>query len=170
MAFIVEDGSVVANANSYVTVAYADAYLAANIHVFATWDALLDADKENLLVWATRELDNRVRWKGTKTDPDSALRWPRTGVYDRDNNLIPDDEIPKQLMDAVCELARFFMASDRTADTGKEGLKVLQVDVIRLEFDEYFKTQTLPDEIGFILSGLGYIYGGGVRFPRIVRS
>jgi len=170
MAIIVEDGSVVPNANSYVSVADATTYLAANIHVSAAWVALSTEQKENLLIWATRELDNRVDWKGSKTDPESSLRWPRVGVFDRDGNLIADDVIPKQLKDAVCELARYLMAGDRSADTGREGIKVLQVDVVRLEFDEYYKTQFLPNEIGYILAGLGYVSGGTPRFPRIVRS
>ena len=78
--FTVEDGSVVDGANSYATIAEADDYYAVDSNFFATWDALADADKEKLLAWGTRILDQRVRWNGSKTDTTSSLRWPRSGV------------------------------------------------------------------------------------------
>jgi len=169
MALVVEDGTVVDGANSYVDVDYADAYLSANIHVFAQWSALTVENKENLLIWATREIDAQATWYGVKTDEDSPLRWPRTNVKDVDGTPIGVNEIPTALKNAVCELARFLMVRDRTQETGKEGLKVLQADVVRLEFDEYYRAPVIPSTIGALLRGLGVIAGGN-GFKPIKRT
>jgi len=169
MALVVEDGTVVEDANAYADVAYADAYLAANIHVFAQWDALAQEQKEFLLVWATRELDAQATWRGSKTDEESPLRWPRTGVYDVDGVPIGVNEIPTALKNAVCELARFLMVRDRTQESGREGIKVIQADVVRLEFDEYYRAPVIPPLIGALIRGLG-IVAGGTGFKPIKRT
>ena len=134
--FVVEDGTIVTGANSYVTVAYADSYLIQNHFVWPVWDSLDTAQKELLLAWASRYLDQRATWNGQTSStwlanpgivntvggfvtypasyeeypviPPQPMRWPRAGVFDIDNNPIPFNVIPLQLMNAVCEMARNF--------------------------------------------------------------
>jgi hypothetical protein len=153
---IVETGAVVANANSYVSLADADAYFEIDVNFDATWDALTDTVKEQYLMWATRILDQKVQWKGDKTDEDSALRWPRTGVYDRDGNAIDTDAMPVQLTEAVCELIKYLQTTDVTTSQGADFLKSVEVDVIKIEYQNGAGQSTVPPLFNQILRGLGY--------------
>jgi hypothetical protein len=171
VSVVVEDGTVVEDANSYIDVAFAEAYLEANIHVFPTWEDLDDDSKAALVVWATRYLDQRAAWKGYKTTETSALRWPRTGVYNRDGILIDPNEIPEQLKQATAEMARYLISSDRSIERGTDGLTRLKVDVIELEFDKNYRFPEVPNEINILLAGLGTINGGNFpRFMKIVKA
>ena len=102
MSLIVEDGSIVTNANSYVTITEARAYATAR----ALSLPALDDDLEPLLISAMDYLESkRSQYQGTKTEPAAqALQWPRTGVQ-IDCTDFPSNAIPKELKDAQCRLA-----------------------------------------------------------------
>lgn len=168
LTFIVETGQGIPNANSYVTVAEADAYLEANIHAWTKWSAQDQATKEALLIWATRYLDQRVEWNGTPTGNNS-LRWPREGVKDLDGDWIAGDVIPEQLKWATIELAWNLLTTDSTAPTSSAGLERLKVDVIELEFTKYYTASALPSSVTALLFGLGFFRGVG-GFAKIRRS
>lgn len=168
--FIVETGAVVPNSNSFVTVEEADDYLAANIHVAPIWNGLTTEEKEALLVWGSRYLDQRADWNGWKTEETSSMRWPRTGVKDRDGVAIGSYEIPKQLQEATIEMARYLIAADRSDDRGQDGLESLKVDVIELVFNSQYRLPEVPSEIGDILAGLGYIKSGLGGHAKIKRA
>lgn len=172
MAFVftVEDGTGLPEANSYITVEEADDILSVNMHSIAEWTALTTEQKEGLLAWASRYLDERTRWFGAKTVEPSGLRWPRTGVIDRDGIQIAEDEIPKQLRIAAAEMARYMMAQDRTMERDQDGLVRLKADVIELEFKEGYKLPKVPEHMQYLLLGLGAVStGGGIQFKRIIR-
>jgi hypothetical protein len=104
VALTVEDGTVVAGADSYVSLAAAATY--ATNHGNTTFAALAsDALREAALRYATTWVDNRYSWPGTIVDDDQALNWPRGGAYDAQGRGIDSDEIPQALKDAVCEAA-----------------------------------------------------------------
>lgn len=168
--FTVEDGSGIADATSYISLEEANDILAMNIHISADWAELTDADKERLLAWASRYLDERARWYGYRVSDTSGLRWPRTGVIDRDGIVIAPDAIPKQLKIAVAEMARYLMTGDRTVERDQDGLVRLKADVIELEFLEGYKLPKVPEHMQYLLAGLGSIgTGGGMQFKRIIR-
>lgn len=101
MAFIVEDGTGLAAANSYVSVADADAYFLDRGN--ATWE---DADtdvKQAALVRAAAALDGKygALWPGVRATSAQALDWPRTGAYDRDGYYL--ELVPKAVKNAACE-------------------------------------------------------------------
>jgi hypothetical protein len=104
--FIVEDGTIVAGANSYSTVGTADLYHA-NRGNPATWADATDADKQEALRQATSWMDMRygTSWCGTRVDSAQSLMWPRTGVIDRDTNLIANTTMPTALQKACAEAA-----------------------------------------------------------------
>lgn len=171
ITFVVEDGTVVAGANSYVSVSEADDIITVNIHQSTAWLALTTTQKEYLLIWATRTLDQYADWYGTKTDEDSPLRWPRTGVCDRDGNAIGANEIPQALKDATALLASSLRANDRSGEQGRDGVKRVRADVVEIELDENYRIGMLTDDLAFILKGLGLINtGSGIGFGQIVRS
>lgn len=168
--FTVENGTGLAAANSYVSVTEATDYLIQNNFVFTTWDNLDTGDKQKLLSWASRYLDQKARWNGEKTVEDSGLRWPRKGVEDVDGIEIAEDEIPRQLKQATIEMTRYLMEGDRSADRGQDGLKEVQVDVIRLVFDTSYRLPEVPNEINNMLRGLGVIISGPNAFAKIRRA
>lgn len=110
MAFIVEDGSVVAGANSYSTTLSADNYWV-DRGIPAEWAAAIDTDKQAALIRGTQYVDGvfRTRWKGFRVKPLQSLGWPRMGVYEGSimdsNYYISSDTVPVKLRNAVAELA-----------------------------------------------------------------
>lgn len=176
MALVVEDGTFVSGANSYVTLAEADAFLADSL-TRDEWSCLADDAKERLLIAASRWLDQQAAWNGTKADVDKTndLRWPRAGVCDRDGLPVAEDEIPAQLKQAVFELALFFTNPDNnpTRFSDNQGIEEITVDVITLRFGEgYDQTarRFLPG-INVLLQGLGNVSTShGRQHARIVRS
>lgn len=172
MAFVftVEDGTGLPAATSYVSVSEANDILAVNIHITATWGALSTQEKEKLLSWASQFIDSRARWNGYKTVESSALRWPRTGVYDRDSIEIPSNIVPQQLKEAVSEMARLLATEDRTIERSQDGLKRLKVDSIEIEFSEGYRLPNIPTSVANMLIGLGSVStGAGIKFKRLVR-
>lgn len=131
-----------AAANSYVTVAEADAYMAARLHK-AAWETANSATKEAALQWATRELD-RLAWRGRAVTEIQALRWPRSYIYDLDGYRLLDGAIPRFLKDATAELAFSLIASDRTADAQGKGLASVTVGPIEIEFDKQDTAGVIP--------------------------
>lgn len=102
MAIIVEDGTGLANADAYVSVADVDAYHSARAQT--AWTGATAA-KEALIVRATQLVDASYAWRGVIASNTQALRWPRSGCIDRDGREIASDAIPIQIERAVSELA-----------------------------------------------------------------
>ena len=89
MTVIVEDGSTVANANSYITGAEVVDYAAAR------GVTILLADTEELIV-KSMDYTEGLAFKGVKVTSTQALQWPRASVY-VDSYLVGTDEIPSEL-------------------------------------------------------------------------
>lgn len=97
---IVEDGSGVTNANTYVDLIYLAAYAADRGLTIPT----VDADKEKSLLKAMDYLESRRgEFQGSKTVGTQSLQWPRTGVS-IDCNDLDSDVIPEELKKAQCQL------------------------------------------------------------------
>lgn len=102
MSFIVEDGSLVDNANSYVSVEYANSYFEDKGNVL--WTSLTTEQIESRLVIATQYIDTIYfnKFKGNIVSDKQSLAFPR-------DYFIKDDKmlyfIPKRLKDACCEYA-----------------------------------------------------------------
>ena len=83
LVLIKEDGSGLANANSYASAADGDAHHEG--HLYATpWTAATLANKEKALVMATRVIDAAYQFHGCKTSDEQALQWPRDRCPDPD--------------------------------------------------------------------------------------
>lgn len=109
MALIVEDGSGMSDAESYASVAEADAYHDAH-GTPASWTAASTTTKEQALRKATDYLDEHyaLDWKGARANTGQRLRWPRVGVFDSDGYNVPAsgaESIPRRLKDATAILA-----------------------------------------------------------------
>jgi hypothetical protein len=132
MALSVEDGTIIAGAESYVSAADATTYHAARGN--AAWTGT-DAIKEAALLKAAAYLDGHYcnRFKGSKYQPlEQAMQWPRVGVF-IDGHLLDAYTIPQRLKDAQCELALIALSAD-LAPSVSAGIKREKVDVLETEY------------------------------------
>ena len=169
-SFIVEDGTIVPDATSYVTVAEADDYLSVKSNS-ADWTALADSVVQNYLMWATRLLDQRARWQaGTvRTDEDQELAWPRQYAYDREGEALPDDIIPDEIKDATIEIAFNLFDQQIDPSDGSAGgsaggvINKIKVAVIEIGYSEGTSGTTSPYPKGLndLLYPLGSVAGAG---------
>jgi hypothetical protein len=121
MAFVAEDGTGLANANSLVAVAYADSYFADR--GITAWTGL-QADKETALVRATDYVVGRFRFKLDPFSATQALPFPTVNDDPTSDPTIPA-AMPVKLLKAVCEYAvralTVTLAPDPTIDdTGQK--------------------------------------------------
>ena len=96
MALIVEDGSGLSDAESYVSVADAGTYCTA--HGLTAWTGV-DAVKESALRNATQYIDTMYNFRSAKSYYSQALEFPRQ-MWDWD-----DDPLMNRLRSATVELA-----------------------------------------------------------------
>lgn len=102
---IVEDGSGLANAESYVSVSDCAAYATAR---GLTFPATPEDKAEAALRRATTWLDGTYRGSfpgRRKKGRSQALEWPRIEAEDVSGNPIADSEIPEEIIAATCEAA-----------------------------------------------------------------
>ncbi len=132
MALVTTPGA--ANADSYATIAEADAYNASR--PFATAWTGTDAVKEAALRQACRLLDSCFRWTGQAVDDVQVLTWPRGGMTTRNGYPISVTVVPQQLKNAQSEWARRLLEDDLTSDLDqdKENLSELKVGPIAMKF------------------------------------
>jgi hypothetical protein len=98
MAFVVEDGTGLANSNALIDVAFADAYWT-DRGGNTVWTASSEPQKQAAIVQATDYICGRFRFKGTKYKEEQALEWPR--VYCDSE----DPQMPTNMKKAVAEYA-----------------------------------------------------------------
>lgn len=174
--FIVEDGSGKPNATSYVSVEEADSISELNFHTHPTWAALTLEQKQNLLMLATKALDVRTKWVGTRTTENQALCWPRIGVKDESGNSITPLSVPYNVRMAVVEFAKWSATSDKiSTDTPDNVVREIKVDSIGITFADASNLSqlayTTPSFVGDLLKPFGRVrdLSGRVTFGRVVR-
>lgn len=132
MSLIIEDGTIVAGAVSYVTAAEARAWAAKRGVTLSADDAVL----EPLLVKACDYLQSiEGNYRGSRVDDAQPLAWPRQKVYLFGNTTaIAVTYVPQQLKDAQCQLA--IDAGSRDLQPTGDGREVLmkQVDVLVTQY------------------------------------
>ena len=170
MALIVEDGTGKADAESFISVADADAYFAAR--GVTAWAALSTAAKEEALRKATDYMQQqyRGRWKGWRNTAAQALEWPRAGVLDDDPMqlaYLPVDQVPVEVQRACAELASRASAADLSPDLERAQLKV-NVGPVGVEYDPMSPEQVRYRAVDASLSHL-LLSTGGIM-TRVVRT
>lgn len=151
MALITEDGSIVAGAESLVSVEYASTYHTNRGN--SAWAALAsDTVREQALRRATDYIGQvyRSRWAGSRVSSIQTLDWPRAYVPREDlkgasiENLdfnggiyfYPNDEVPTEVKNACAELALKASTDDLLPDL-TQGIVREKVDVLEVEYDKY---------------------------------
>lgn len=151
MAFTAEDGSGVAGANSYLSVADADTYHTDRGN--SGWTGT-DAVKQAALIAATDFLESRYSWTtGIKADADQGLSWPRIGAADRHGNLIESDEVPIEVQQATAYLALQALSGSLVAPLGRVPKKV-KAGSAEVEFSDSAASSTTYPHVDGLLMGL----------------
>lgn len=143
MPIVVEDGTGLLTANSYASVAYADAYFTDRNN--DQWLSLTLAQKEGSLVQATDYVDMWYgsKFKGVAKVEAQSLAWPRT-----ETGLL--EELPDKLLRATCEYALRASSAPLNADvvTDASG-QIIQKLVERVGPIEEETTYHSPSIVGF---------------------
>lgn len=113
MALIIENGTIVTGANSYVTALELTAYATAR-------GITISDDEEQLLIRAMDYIESLV-YQGVKSNSEQSLQWPRYNVV-IDDYLVSSDAIPNELKKGQIEVA---LAIDNGQDP--------QADIARLK-------------------------------------
>lgn len=161
--FIVEDGTIVLNANSYASLADADNFLIADAKTYAVWTGLADdTAREMQLVMATSYLDDNYQWFGHKTGPgltppeDQVLKWPRRGMVDCEGTCISDSVIPRELKKACVLLAVWLLSNDGNETMEAEQIKRFRSDEVEIEFQDGYSGRLAPAFLTKLLRCFGY--------------
>ncbi len=163
MALIVEDGTGLSTAESYISVADADTYIAAYKGANTTWDGATEADKEIAARQATQYLDGRFYWKGQVSSSTQVLDFPRDLIYDEIGTEI--EGVPTGLEQA-CATAMLLIVTGETLTVNvsrDDQVKRKKVDVLETEWEVGASQQPTYPEIGRLLSGLFFPSGRSVR-------
>lgn len=145
MGLIVEDGSGVANANSYETLAGVRAYALNRGVVLSAVDSVVIAQ----LILGTDYLESFAQqYVGAPTSYTQALSWPRQQVQFDPDNPFPTNKIPVQLIAALdqCVIAQFQgIVLMPTVDHSAGGFVIEdKVDVLTTKFSERIGTTSAP--------------------------
>lgn len=130
MALTVEDGTGLANADSFASLEAFNAYLA---DFGYTTDAT-DAAKEVALRKASQFIDTGWIFYGQKLRLAQALAWPRWGAEDRDGYDILSDVVPSAVVEATCELAFHALTSSFDRDANAANVKREKIGEIETEY------------------------------------
>jgi hypothetical protein len=139
MAITVENGSGLANAESYITVAEANSYH--SLRGNTTWATITTEQAEQSLRRATDYLQQVYGglWYGYKTTDTQALDWPRENVpkYDTSSgNYYTNNVIPQELKNACAEMAWKAAQGELLADL-TQTVKREKIDVLEVEYSEF---------------------------------
>lgn len=148
-SLIIEDGSGVIGANSYISEAQALAWASARGFTLPSDDATLDP----LIILACDYLESLSEfYYGTPVNPMQALSWPRNCVLIAPNmTYFPNNVIPQALMNAQCQLCieQFINGISLLPSTQawqQSGGFVIEerVDVISTRYSERINTSGMP--------------------------
>jgi hypothetical protein len=174
-----------ANANSYLTLADAQAIIDGMVEDadVTAWSSATDDQKNRALYTATQRLD-RERFLGARATDTQALQWPRTGVRKPDtyvntyatgfpfrisDDYFTDDEIPDQVKRAQVVLAVYLNNNkDGIGLSGLEDYKRVKLGNIEVEPDKTgaVGADRVPPLLERYLTGLRISGPGNIAIKR----
>jgi len=160
MALIVEDGTGLSTAESYLSETDADTYWSNRGD--ATWAAATTAAKEESLRRATQYLDASFNWIGVIKSTTQALNWPRAAAYDREDRSLAD-QVPTLVEQACAELAKEALSGALIATVSRDDrAKRVKAGSVEVEFEGGVSSQKSYALAALIVSPLvDGRYGGG---------
>ncbi len=174
---ITEDGTGVADANTYVdpTGQFAVDYFAS--HLYATaWTAATTDRRSAAVQMATRVIDASIDFNGSRSTTTQALEYPRYG-FEYNGAQISSSLMPRELKMATLEQALLLLQRNRTSDTGSTapvssislGKGALNIGLQAASDPAGFQLDPLSDFVGQLLAKLGTrtdASGGTVKVRR----
>ena len=151
---VVEDGNGLSDANSYVSIVYADDYFSAR--GVTSWNTLSDSEKESALIKGTDYINSVFDWNGKKSSKTQALAFPRSNLVDTDGYEV--EGVPDKLKMAVCIASQ--MASEGTdlyqVSQSNGAVTSEHIGQISFTYDTAQKVEdcTLYESINSLLRGL----------------
>lgn len=153
MTLIVEDGTGLADAESYISVADADIYHTNRGN--SAWLAVAtELEKEQLLRKATDYMTSvyRFLWQGRRFSNTQALDFPRWDVIIKDTGYsLASNVVPVQVKNSCCEFALRAIDGALMIDETQRIIRE-KVDVIEVEYSEFSPLQTRYAQIDAMLS------------------
>lgn len=168
---VVEDGTGLSSANSYVS------YQEAVDYVFRIPDLYSSAWQEirhdefkitQLAIWATQLLDDWLYFPGTfRVYQFQALNFPMLGLVDQSGVYIPHSPLPAFIKRATSQMMFELSKSDRVVEPTR-GLSAASVGPLSVTFDpnQSHVAKTVPRSVAVIVVP----YGGKVRGASGIRT
>lgn len=126
MSLTVEDGTIVPNADSYVSVVDFQAYCLKRGMVVPVDPTACEA-----LLTKAMDFLQGLRYIGNLVDIDQSLMWPRKNVYNyREGYYYPDNKIPKVLIDAQCQLGFIVQTIDLQPSQSADSKGLIQTESV----------------------------------------
>lgn len=154
MTIVVEDGTGLANANSYASEATLGTYCDDRGITLPSGDA------KTALIRGTRYVNDtyRPRFPGYRVKMRAqGLEWPRIYAYDASYQLVASDAVPIEIVYATCEAAvrELTEAGSLAPDLDRGGqIRELQAGSVRLVYGANAIAQTTFQVIDGLLEGL----------------
>lgn len=164
MSLIVEDGTGLATAQSYASVADADTYFLARAN--ATWAAANTTNKEAALVRGTAALDGMYgsKWPGVRVSSTQALDWPRAGAMSIDG--YPLDYVPIEVKRGAMEAALIELGSaGALSESSAANIKSERTGPVATEYFGGSGASTIYNTIRQALARIVPM-GGSIRMSR----
>ena len=152
-------------ANTYVTVAEADAYFLSR-RSSGQW-RLLSGDAKAVVLLQAIEWMEQFTFKGYRRGYDQRLQFPRSYLYDRDGYWVDSETVPRFIKVAQMELAFYLIENDAFENTGLEEINTAAVGDLDVDVRQERKAGSLPRVVERILTP--YRVGGGVGL-RLIRA
>jgi hypothetical protein len=178
MTLTVETGTFNPAANSYASVAEADARHMNSISADA-WDLYDTQQKEQRLITATRLLDTMFDWLGEPIRQDQPLGFPRRNLYDMYGRATVLQRVPVKVKDATIDLALWLSGETTTSTTAAASGDVIEeISLGPIGIKMAVPTAAaavsvtrplVPSEIVLALRQFGQYIGGGAAVGRLVR-
>ena len=162
MSLIVEDGTGLAAADSYVSIADALEYHAAMGNT--AWAAATEAAQEIALRRAAQYLDTEYRYRGTRYNTAQALEWPRVNYeFDYRPEVWPVAAVEQ----AACEAALRALTNTLRSDVSTDQVIEETVGPITVKYASKSGQTRYP-----VVSSLlrRYVIGGGSSMLRVERA
>lgn len=182
ITIVVEDGTGLTSANSYISTADADTYHANRGR--STWTALTADAKAIALIAGTQFIDSVYNWIGLKSKKTQGLKWPRIARLDESGNaiLLVDrdgfdiDAVPQAVINACAEAAFLSLTEELFQDDDPRG-KIIRkkTDVLETDYQPDSPTSkpekpTVYGSLNSILKGLYLQPTGGMVVGKAQRG
>lgn len=172
-SLIVEDGTGLTTANSYISLSFADSYHRERLNDRWRTDSLGNGvtgeKRTSAILQATEYIDAEFVFRGCATFPENpqVLAWPRIGILTEDNELVDSESLPVAVQRATAEMALSILelgGALPTQATGSVKQRRERVGVVEseLKFDASETARFFP-RVHQLLAQLvaGTRYGGG---------